>query len=673
MEEQVNPPRRTITSYQELLEALATPERYPRFPELTSKGEWKPWSARPSLQCHKTSSVVQPSKPDSRFRRLLLGNHKYRPRLRYDTLPEGCIRLLSIHNASLDGDVLVGFRLITVPLSTAPTYEAISYCWGSTDLCTGIFVSTPDRGEQVYRVTENLASCLHSLITSKRPGHEKPSYIWIDQVCINQQDMDERSVQVRFMADIYKTAAGVIVWLGQESDFVLEDNNFIPQTSPDTQWRDRSVLLWIQEWAIFYRPWFTRLWVFQEAVFAQRIVMLLGPAFLAWDTIKDMKEDFHDFQEEDFDDQYGLGGLEYYMIIYSIHAAKYDMEQKGHVNFGKLMWQMTEQKCQDPRDKIFGLAGFASNILPVDFVDYKLSTSVIVQNCTRHLITETGSLEAITYTNSSVPGRTPSWVPLWHEGLVAGLGLWLSSSSASQHRTWKPTLPEVENHLVVFGKVVSTVATELQSFSRNMDMFFGGGRFADVLQEPFQQAWSYVSHMRNAGFQHKSSENSLSEAKLGRDATYSLDDSSHQPSLEFFANFFCTIFIGIDVVESDFENLIKTPTEGRTLTRLRPLMRWGLHSWSRLFVLESGHLGFVAGPGRGPRAGDSITILHGLDAPCILRRGEDGEGWLYVTEIHIYNIMHGEGKPRDSQHSSATNLETAVNWEEDEADKFILV
>ena len=38
--------------------------------------------------------------------------------------------------------------------------------------------------------------------------------IWADAVCINQNDVDERSSQVSIMSDIYQEAKKCQIWLG---------------------------------------------------------------------------------------------------------------------------------------------------------------------------------------------------------------------------------------------------------------------------------------------------------------------------------------------------------------------------------------------------------------------------------------------------------------------------
>ncbi|KAF2195641.1 hypothetical protein K469DRAFT_545346, partial [Zopfia rhizophila CBS 207.26] len=82
------------------------------------------------------------------------------------------------------------------------SYHALSYCWGSSKdqhviICDNCFVL----------VRKNLYDALAQLSTQNHPA------IWVDSLCINQDDNEEKSHQVGLMGEIYKTAEQVILWL----------------------------------------------------------------------------------------------------------------------------------------------------------------------------------------------------------------------------------------------------------------------------------------------------------------------------------------------------------------------------------------------------------------------------------------------------------------------------
>ena len=92
------------------------------------------------------------------------------------------------------------------PLSRAPEYTAISYTWG--DAARNKTIALQDgTTRSVLTITTSAMECLVALKKIRR-------YIWIDSICINQSDVDEKMEQVRIMKDIYSTAAEVVAVLG---------------------------------------------------------------------------------------------------------------------------------------------------------------------------------------------------------------------------------------------------------------------------------------------------------------------------------------------------------------------------------------------------------------------------------------------------------------------------
>jgi hypothetical protein len=135
---------------------------------------------------------------------------------------------------------------------TSHLYEALSYVWGDTDETEAIIV----HGHS-FNVTQNLHAALRHL-----RNRSFQRILWIDAICINQKDDNEKEIQIRFMAEIYGQADRVIIWLGvckDNSDKALEDiceaaerDDTDPITPPTNQARVIALL---------QRPWFQRIWV----------------------------------------------------------------------------------------------------------------------------------------------------------------------------------------------------------------------------------------------------------------------------------------------------------------------------------------------------------------------------------------------------------------------------
>lgn len=93
-------------------------------------------------------------------------------------------------------------------VASALDYEAISYVWGDPTETCNIICS----GQQLA-VTKSL----HSALCRFRFASQKRT-LWADAICINQQDLGERSAQVSIMGKIYSQARQVLIWLGEETE-----------------------------------------------------------------------------------------------------------------------------------------------------------------------------------------------------------------------------------------------------------------------------------------------------------------------------------------------------------------------------------------------------------------------------------------------------------------------
>lgn len=142
----------------------------------------------------------------------------------YTKLDPSCreIRLLALalSDSNTDGDA-IQCEIFSLSLDSAPAYEALSYTWGSIDDKQTITLSGAP-----FEITQNLYAALLELrsqptnVDSDQQISAVSSYrlFWIDAICINQEDVEERSSQVQMMWSIYEKAAAVRVWLGEASD-----------------------------------------------------------------------------------------------------------------------------------------------------------------------------------------------------------------------------------------------------------------------------------------------------------------------------------------------------------------------------------------------------------------------------------------------------------------------
>lgn len=113
-------------------------------------------------------------------------------------LEEYSFRLLILH-PSPSRDAPITCSLITGSLKDDINYTALSYEWGNPNPPKHILVN----GKEV-----SVTPSLHLALTHLR-GHT-PGLLWIDALCINQSDIQERGHQVARMRDIYSKAHHVV-------------------------------------------------------------------------------------------------------------------------------------------------------------------------------------------------------------------------------------------------------------------------------------------------------------------------------------------------------------------------------------------------------------------------------------------------------------------------------
>ena len=176
----------------------------------------------------------------------------------------GSIRLLRlVANENDRADVrceLFEYRLQESDKATFP-YEALSYTWGDPDKRQSIFI-----GGHSFNVTTNLYAALLRL-----RDRYITRIIWVDAVCINQADDEEKAQQIQFMAKIYAKASRVIVWLGETADNSDRALESIRATAGHGNYLDdvtaRDGII-----ALLQRQWFRRIWVRQRTFYNVSII-----------------------------------------------------------------------------------------------------------------------------------------------------------------------------------------------------------------------------------------------------------------------------------------------------------------------------------------------------------------------------------------------------------------
>ncbi|KAF2813858.1 HET-domain-containing protein, partial [Mytilinidion resinicola] len=182
----------------------------------------------------------------------------------YESLPlpagSRCIRALDVVRLSENAGhpLQYDLRIIDLDSEPSPSFTALSYAWGSQTLDSGVITC----GSFTLPITQNCHCALQHL--TEVFGRLT---IWIDAICINQDDEDEKMRQILLMQDIYSRAETVYVWLGESNVSTdramgyLENAGYLKHFFLD----DLEELL--------TRDWINRIWTFQEIVLASNPVI----------------------------------------------------------------------------------------------------------------------------------------------------------------------------------------------------------------------------------------------------------------------------------------------------------------------------------------------------------------------------------------------------------------
>ena len=195
----------------------------------------------------------------------------------YKALSASQIRLLRAHDIQLD-PAAIRWTLEVFDLDQRPKYRALSYTWGDANEWEYITIDN-----QRFVIRTRLYQFL-KLFQSRYPDE----WIWIDQICINQSSIAERNHQVSLMRRIYRDAAEVIVWLGEDltdermrskkvASFLRNHENSASDDSISANPSDRQ-----QARGIVNKPYWTRIWIVQELLLARALVIWWDEEVIAW-------------------------------------------------------------------------------------------------------------------------------------------------------------------------------------------------------------------------------------------------------------------------------------------------------------------------------------------------------------------------------------------------------
>jgi hypothetical protein len=565
------------------------------------------------------------------------------------------------------------------------TYEALSYCWGTSDTTMRIYIYDGPCRMGTVLVKPNL----HAALAVFR--HETEArQLWVDAICIDQMSDNEKNMQVPLMRRIYEGSSGVLIWLGEgtkDSDRaislvrklndaatiagsnmpninVMRSQDLTKYKLPPVLSRDYSSLLSLLE-----TEWFHRAWVVQEATVAKK-------ATLFWGTFSTELNEL-------------ISGMDFALkahLAFTVHplansvlpiAVEATAYRSRKCTLLGVLLRHRRSRATNPVDKVYAFLGLTVNCTKPQAkiqVDYREHVRAVYTDVARKIATYDKSLDILSLPalplGSGIEGL-PSWVPDWSTPTeentkqlrytVGGGTNSLANGEEAEYRISEPfcaakttlytdTLQSLhdQTRLGTRGHIVDTV----DAVSDLFEGFYIAPNFRSIIHTVRSilemrrtlSTWETIAELnKNDGNDKYATDEGIVDAFWQTLATGNVSERNKWELRQMYEickrNWILKI-LGLSFVLA-FWIVFVSPSISPTskeqhaaiLTQLRYLL------FRRMIRTEQRrYLGLASGD---IRRGDEVWLLEGSKVPLIIRRQTQGYGRL-IGDAYIHGIMYGE-------------------------------
>ena len=546
----------------------------------------------------------------------------------YSPLRHDCdIRLLYLLPGYDRAPLLCSLRIVSS--LEPPVYEAVSYTWGEPIFSASIECSSLGR----LPITENLsAALLHLRLV------DRIRVLWVDAICINQQDLVERSHQVTLLRDTFEKAENVIVWLGEDTGDASEAFKILRVVDPSSSSITDIVELINSEGGkalrkLLERSWFRRIWVVQELVCARKATIKCGTHSMKWETFLDVAERLHTagifVTPEERSVQDAL------LVLSNMRREMQRRNQRNRSHLELLLYSYRLCLASDPRDKVFALVGIAHGQIAAAYTpNYSREVPEVYRDLAIHLIIAERNPDFLlhcAHIGGCQASILPSWVPDWSQPLYTYCsplrlpGAYEASTGTSFKGRVSEELDELFLDGVVLNKVerlgsawnfdaveddwVKYVKRTIELNEECLDMFRESPRYRNCYWSAFIRALVADKDcsdlrvgQRNLSEVYVSYRKFLSRILI-RQVTTGVSEK-REPEDE----------------TEDFDAAVAYAALGRTFC-----------------LFDDGRAGWVIATAE---VGDRIAIFLGAKVPILLRPRDNG--YIVLGEAYVHEMMDGQ-------------------------------
>lgn len=315
----------------------------------------------------------------------------------YSPLAQQQLRLLRpIRSRDYDD---LHFEIKHVSRKSSRRYTALSYTWGNQEPTKTIRLNG-----RLFHVRPNLLSCLYYLARARRREWD---WIWVDAICINQQDDREKSEQVALMSRTYSDAQVVSVWLG-----LAPISPYLQDLLPNQEEFDNGNIITFEDDSFFWddhldnllnRPYWSRFWVIQEFLRAREIHYYCSDNMTTSDRLYEkftiMSGTTYGTSaalDQDFNNTLDSKAQKY-KAASLILARNVDMFPELGSSLHDLLLRHRHAQCKDRRDRVFALLNLIGaeehKLLSRFLPNYALSSDQVALIALAHVINYGGSFD----------------------------------------------------------------------------------------------------------------------------------------------------------------------------------------------------------------------------------------------------------------------------------------
>ena len=627
----------------------------------------------------------------------------------YLSLVSDEIRLLSLDPGSIDDTICCWIEHVSV--GSMREYTALSYTWGTGVRSESITINN----RYSLSITANLKDALLHL-----RQETKSRKLWIDAVCINQENVVERNAHLSRMRDIYAQANRVEVWLGKASpadyhalsllqqigesipdpELYLSKGGMVKQATNFGIILDSSsseVVKALND--LFWRPWWTRVWVVQELSVADQNAakVTCGNVTLPWLYFLASAyaiEKYWGMLNETLWLKFPDDALDGFNNGIRMAQCRHVQKSQPRHHLLELLHQHRDCKATDPRDYVYGLLGLSGDAPEIGVMpNYSHSVQDIYKDLAVKHICTTKSLDIICACRGERNlANLPSWVPDWSsDQVIPGICInekycsgdastnwppsqiekYKASNMSYANVSFSPSADELTTKAFSFGKIAVLSPIDDGLLHENVKTFGRSGpsgksdsgsetfdqwlnlilddenylklerKYGDHVLDAFSRC--LVANRNNKLMKPPAQEDEqYSDQDMDDDDLESIDSSDEEMDDDEMYN-------GLASEGGSDDDLSQVFSPMRILSMsVREFESCILISWGkRLALLDTGFLGIVPGH---CEIGDFAYVLPGCTLPVVLRNKGKTEPWpsldqrkhSLIGECYFHGVCEGE-------------------------------